>query len=179
MFILSKHSYLGIENVSSFLSSSLLSALEECFSFCKTKSYTHNMQHKVFYCSIVPATKDGLRTHCWLGSAEASCYWSPSTSNVWRMKVASASACPSVIPYTLRPSHHPTGSNSEKLMQSEVSHCRAIAGMLFLEWEQEEPKKRRASLPSSHDFANMIPSCWSFSSNGFDPELCQLLLIAM
>jgi len=35
------------------------------------------------------------------------------------------------------------------------------------------------TVPSSHGLANMIPSCWSLSSNGFDPELRQLFLIAM
>lgn len=38
---------------------------------------------------------------------------------------------------------------------------------------------RRATVPSSHGLANMIPSCWSLGSNGFGPELHQLFLIAM
>lgn len=102
MFILSKHSCFDTENISSFLPSSLLSAPKECFPVAKW-NHVHDLQRKVFYSNIVPATKDVLRTCCWLVSAEAA-------------------GDTEAHPPQMRPSHCPTGSNSEKLVQPEVTH---------------------------------------------------------
>lgn len=149
MFILSKYSCFDTENISSFLPSSLLSALEECFPVAKW-NHTHKVQHKVFYCSIMPATKDVPRTCCWLVSAEAACAAEahpPQMPGGWKCQVQALVRNLHHTPWDLRAMDFLLGLTQKSLCSQREPIAkqragRATIGMLFLEWGQEEPEKR-------------------------------------
>lgn len=89
MVILSKYCCFGPENISFFLPSSLLFTLAECFPAAKGDD-AHKTQHNVFYCSLVPATQDMLRTCSWLAYAEApfaTAAHPPQKPGPWKCKV--------------------------------------------------------------------------------------------
>lgn len=143
MFILSKYSCFGTENISSFLPSSLLSALEECFPAAKW-NHTHKVQHKVS--TAASCLQQNIRKELAVG-------WFPQRQPVPLKPIhpkclEEENIKCQVLVHNLH--HPPWDLHTVLLALNQKSLCSysqteggtAITGMFFLEWGQEEPEKR-------------------------------------